>query len=464
MRGLAYRKEALDPLYGYIYLTELEVRLIDTPIFQRLDRLLQNFSAHYAFPSATHTRKAHALGVMSLAHRALAKLLFRLRPHHGAALLFVPTTLEERGPGLEDYYVEGFDWWNERLERGRFSELLQAMRLAALLHDVGHAPLSHVFEEACRALGLDFDHEKRSLELMERLGEGLRGRAGEVMRGALELFRRVVEPGHRSYVKELLSGPMDVDKIDYLNRDGYHSGALEYGLIDQERILDSFYVKQGQLVFLSSNLPSVLRAFASAEQMYRNVFYHKTSRNVDLMCVEMLRAARPVVERLLASREPFEGYGDYELLRELARADLPRASELAQGLLSRRLYFKALYQAPVPRDRFTEELRRALAELEQRYSELQARIDHVEARPIRQEYGALSSWLRAPKVYLPEEDRLLSLREAQPLLEELALRFSVDVRVFVARRLAKHPRAEALVREARALLGPGAPPAPPPYR
>jgi HD superfamily phosphohydrolase len=462
VRGLAYVKEALDPLYGYIYLTELEVALIDTPLFQRLDRLLQNFSAHYAYPNATHTRKAHALGVMHLAHRALAKLLFRLEATSAKSLLYIPTTLE-RGerPRREDYEVRGFDWWNERLDEGRYSDLLQAMRVAALLHDVGHAPLSHVFEDACAEADLEFDHERKSLELISELGERieakLSGRYGEILEGARELFSLVIDASHESYVKELLSGPMDVDKIDYLNRDGYHSGALEYGLIDHERILDSFYVKEGRLVFLRPNLASVLRAFASAEQMYRNVFYHKTSRNVDLMCVEMLKRRRELMQELLEAEEPFAGYGDYELLWEVARDEGKdrKASELARRLLSRQLYFKLLFQASVPRDRFTPELKQRLAALEDEYEGLEARIDHVEARPIRQEYGSLSAWLRAPRVYDPDAKRLLSLEEAQPLLSELATRFSVDIRVFVARGKEKEKRAEQLVRRVSALLSPG---------
>jgi uncharacterized protein len=177
-----------DPLYGFVGLSEREDRLLDTFAMQRLARVKQLGHTYIVYPSAVHTRIEHSLGALYIAGR--------MCDHLG-----VPE--EEK----------------------------EVVRAAVLLHDVGHGPFSHVFEEAMRFVnGEDFSHEKVSNLIIEQ-DESTRDALGPLAKKVLELLS-----SHTTLSSEIVSSSLDADKLDYLRRDSYHTGVF-YGVFDLERIL-----------------------------------------------------------------------------------------------------------------------------------------------------------------------------------------------------------------------------------
>ena len=186
-----------DPLYGYIDMSETEIRVIDSSVFRRLLNIKQLSHAFVVYPAAIHTRFEHSLGVMHLADRVCTKL--------------------------------GFD-----------DEKKEIVRLAALLHDVGHGPYSHLFESVLSNVnGTKVTHEKISMMIIksnDELGDILGDKVDKI---ASLLDCKPIESWERSDNKlasDVVSGPLDVDRMDYLLRDSYHIG-VAYGHFDLDRII-----------------------------------------------------------------------------------------------------------------------------------------------------------------------------------------------------------------------------------
>ena len=176
-----------DPLYGFIGLTAREHRLLDTFAVQRLTRIKQLAHTYIVYPSAVHTRLEHTIGTLNIASRICDQLAVKKQEK-------------------------------------------QAVRAAALLHDVGHGPYSHLFEEVMRYVNGDkFSHEDVTRLIVEHDTDVRRALAplqGEVLR---------VLDGD-SLLSDIISSSLDADKMDYLRRDSYHTG-VSYGTFDLERIL-----------------------------------------------------------------------------------------------------------------------------------------------------------------------------------------------------------------------------------
>jgi HD superfamily phosphohydrolase len=200
--------EIKDPVHGYIKLTELEQKLIDTPEFQRLRRIKQLSGAHYAYPGATHTRFSHSLGTLYLAG-------------YIGDILFTKNFLSK--------------------------DDLQKLRVAALLHDIGHGPFSHLFEEVIfskRGLTHE-DLTKRVItetsikDILEKYGFSPENIAN------LAVGQSKEDP---LFMNEIIGGGLSVDVIDYVLRDAYFTG-VEYGQVDVHRLLNSFevYEKENRL-------------------------------------------------------------------------------------------------------------------------------------------------------------------------------------------------------------------------
>ena len=192
-----FHKSMRDPLYGFVYLTELEVKLIDTAMFQRLRRIKQLSHAYLAYPSATHTRFEHSIGALHVADMIAGRL------------------------GLVD-------------------EQRTAVRLAALLHDIGHGPFSHLFEEVLRKLNGDaIGHEQVSAMII-REDEQVSGLLGDKAETVAQLLERKTVDGwtasDSTLASDIVSGPLDADKMDYLRRDSYHVG-VEYARFDLHRLM-----------------------------------------------------------------------------------------------------------------------------------------------------------------------------------------------------------------------------------
>jgi HD superfamily phosphohydrolase len=288
-----------DPLWDNITLDETALSLVDSAPFQRLRYVRQLGHAFLVYPGATHVRFEHALGAYHLTKRALSALEIRG---------------ELAGVSEED---------------------CQAVTLAALLHDVGHYPFSHSLEEA----GFPSHEEQGEARLQsgvlhERLtaigGKGFPTRVAELIRS------RSASP-----LQGLISGTLDLDKIDYLCRDSRMCG-VPYGTVDVDRLLASItMVPSGPLgqraLGVQEKGVSALESLLFAKyQMYRNVYWHHAVRSATCM---FKRAARTAVLHGTVTRERVAELTDDELMHLLI---VQEGSPLARALRERRLYKRAL--------------------------------------------------------------------------------------------------------------------------
>jgi HD superfamily phosphohydrolase len=288
-----------DPLWDNIRLDAAALALVDTAPMQRLRYIRQLGHAFLVYPGATHTRFEHALGAYHLTRRALA-------------------ALEERG------------------ELGRIPEdHCQAARLAALLHDIGHYPFSHTLEEA----GFPH-HEGLGVARLER--EPMRSalaRAGGGQ-GLTTEVGRFITGRSGSPLQGLISGSLDLDKIDYLSRDARMCG-VPYGAVDVDRLLASITlieIAPGQLEMgVQEKGISALESLLFAKyQMYRNVYWHHAVRSATCM---FKRAVRAAVRTGALSAEVIAHATDDGLTERLSTAD---PTGLALAVPARRLYKRAL--------------------------------------------------------------------------------------------------------------------------
>ncbi|MBA3257859.1 MAG: HD domain-containing protein [Gemmatimonadales bacterium] len=287
-----------DPLWDNIRLDRPAILALDTPAVQRLRYIRQVGHAFLVYPGATHTRFEHALGAYHLTKRALA-------------------ALEERG------------------ELRQVPELdCLAVRLAALLHDIGHYPFSHALEEAGfpshETLGVA---KLRQGELGERLAEiggpDFAGTVGTLITG-----------DSASPLQGLISGSLDLDKIDYLSRDARMCG-VPYGTVDVDRLLSSLTLVEtpigGLEVGVQEKGVSALESLLFAKyQMYRNVYWHHAVRSATCM---FKRAVRGAVGRGSLTMEAIAEATDDGLMEVLITRD---RNGLAAAVRARRLYKRAV--------------------------------------------------------------------------------------------------------------------------
>ena len=286
-----------DPLWDNITLDPAALGLLDTPAVQRLRYVRQLGHAFLVYPGATHSRFEHALGAYHLTRRALGALQ----------------------------------------ARGELSSVTPADRLAvtfaALLHDIGHYPFSHALEEAGftshEELGTRYLEEGELHDRLHELGgPGLIEEIGNLMRG------RSTSP-----LQGLISGSLDLDKIDYLCRDSRMCG-VPYGLIDVDRLLASLTLvdHEGRReVGVHEKGASALESLLFAKyQMYRNVYWHHAVRSATCM---FKRAVREAVRAGAVTPSSVAGLTDDSMMQALERT---RKNGLASALRARKLYKRAL--------------------------------------------------------------------------------------------------------------------------
>ena len=291
-----------DPLWNNIRVDPLALRLIDTRAFQRLRYVRQLGLAYLVYPGASHSRFEHALGAYNLARHALAML-------------------EERG------FLQGLP-----------ADECLVVRCAALLHDIGHYPYSHALEEIG---ALHHEEVARPLITTGEVADVLREELGH---DAPERIMALVRGRSDSALQGLISGSLDLDKIEYLKRDAFMCG-VNYGDIDVDRLLNSLTVVddpdgKGRAVGLYEKGLSALESLLFAKyQMYRNVYWHHAVRSATAMYKRLVDGA---LRAGSLSAETLAAYTDEGLLYELARR---APSPLLSALRERRLY-KRVFECP----------------------------------------------------------------------------------------------------------------------
>ncbi|MBP6385851.1 MAG: HD domain-containing protein [Pseudarcicella sp.] len=237
-----------DPIYGFINITsELIFDLIAHPYFQRLRRIKQLGIAEYVYPGAHHTRFHHALGAMHLMQEAIS-------------------TLRSKGHLITD-------------------EEDEAAQIAILLHDIGHGPFSHLLE----SILLDgVHHEQLSLLIMQELNHCF----DQKITLAIAMFEDKYE---RPFFHQLISSQLDVDRMDYLNRDSFFTGVKE-GFIGADRIIKMINVVDNQLVVEEKGIYSVENFLTARRLMYWQVYLHKTAISAESMLIIVLKRAKELIQ------------------------------------------------------------------------------------------------------------------------------------------------------------------------
>jgi putative nucleotidyltransferase with HDIG domain len=228
-----------DPLYGFIGLTHKELELLSTLPVQRLRRIKQLGNTHLVYPSACHSRFEHTLGVLHIANRMAEKL------------------------GLSDSEIE-------------------IIRYAALLHDIGHGPLSHNFETILESVNIKkISHEKITLRIIDEDGD-IDRILGDKKNDVISLF----DDKNDTVSSKIISGNIDADRLDYLRRDSYHTG-VAYGIFDLERILHTIYKiidgERSEIAILKKGQDAIENYRLARFLMHTQVYYHHVRAITDNM-------------------------------------------------------------------------------------------------------------------------------------------------------------------------------------
>lgn len=235
-------------MYGFITIpSELIFAIIDHPYFQRLRRIRQLGLTDFVYPGALHTRFHHALGAMHLMSIT-----------------------------LDNLRIKGTEITDEEYE---------AALIAILLHDIGHGPFSHALEYS---LLNGIPHEELSLMTIELLNEQFGGKLDL----ALTIFKNQYE---RKFLNQLVSSQLDIDRLDYLQRDCFFTGVSE-GTIGADRIIKMMAVKDGQLVIEEKGIYSIENFLSARRLMYWQVYLHKTTVSAEKMLINLIQRAKNLAQ------------------------------------------------------------------------------------------------------------------------------------------------------------------------
>ena len=233
-----------DPIYGFITIpSTLIFDLIEHPYFQRLRRISQMGMSYLVYPGAHHTRFHHALGAMFLMQKAVQ-------------------VLRSKGVVISDQEKE-------------------ALLIAILLHDIGHGPFSHAMEHS---IVENISHEEISLLFMEDLNIKFNGS----LTLAITIFKNQY---HRTFLHQLISSQLDMDRLDYLRRDSFYTGVSE-GAISSERLITMLHVKDDSLVVEEKGIYSVEKFIIARRLMYWQVYLHKTGLVAEQLLMRLLKRAK----------------------------------------------------------------------------------------------------------------------------------------------------------------------------
>jgi len=301
-----YWGEIKDPVHGYVYITEAEKEIIDSYPVQRLHRLKQLAGAEFVYPGANHTRFEHSIGVMYLAGRL------------------------SENPNLSQHLSE---------------EEVQTIRIAALLHDVGHGPFSHVFEHLLVKF-LNKTHEDMTTWVIEKseLGDVISGLGydpslvGKLAVGSLR-------KSGKAFIDQIIRSAVDVDKLDFVVRDTYHTGA-EYGYVDIFRLIHMLDILDENLAVDLGAL-SALESFMLARiESFKSIYFHRVGRAAQIMIAMAMEEAKDELGLVhFQSPEEYLAFNDYTVWAMLKKCEKSRGviEDLERRKLLKCAYDRTFY-------------------------------------------------------------------------------------------------------------------------
>ena len=312
---MAFRKIINDPVHGFITIDDdLIFKIVAHPYYQRLRRIYQMAMAHLVYPGAVHTRLHHSLGAYHLMCNALNEL---------------------KGKGVDITKEEE-----------------QAAKIAILLHDIGHGPFSHALENV---LIEGMHHEAISLLLMEDLNKQFDGK----LQMAIDVFTNNYP---KKFLYQLISGQLDVDRMDYLSRDSFFSGVSE-GVIGYDRIIKMLTVHNGELMVEEKGIYSIEKFIVARRLMYWQVYLHKTVLCAEQMLQRIIKRAKYIkafthlpLNKFIndpietVSLQEFCRLDDYDVLaaiKEWSTYPDKVLSFLCNGIINRDLLKVQYFNAPV---------------------------------------------------------------------------------------------------------------------
>ncbi|MFZ1039024.1 MAG: HD domain-containing protein [Candidatus Bathyarchaeia archaeon] len=294
--------EIKDPVHGYVYITEEEKEIIDSFPVQRLRRLRQLAGAEYVYPGANHTRFEHSVGVMYLAGRVT------------------------ENPNISEHLSH---------------EEAQMVKIAALLHDVGHGPFSHVFEHLL-IKELDKTHEDITSWIIQK-GElkDMLCKAGYKPEDVGRLAVGTLHKPKKTFLDQIISSAVDVDKLDFIVRDTHHTGA-EYGYIDVFRLIHALDILNGNLAVDLGALSALESLIIARIESFKSIYFHRVGRAAQIMlAIAMEKANEELGLTQFKTPEEYLAMDDYTVWTMLKNC---KKSSGIIGDLERRRLLKCAYE------------------------------------------------------------------------------------------------------------------------
>jgi len=319
--------DIIDPIHDFVRVNQSELEIIDTPIFQRLRRIKQLSGAHLIYPGAQHTRFEHSLGVMHIASMACQTLLEKS---------IIPL------------------------------DQIQNLRFAGLLHDIGHGPFSHLFEEILQK-NQKISHEDIGRNIIQKTEIGdLISRNGFSKKSIADT---AFGYSKHQFLNEVISGALSADIMDYLLRDGYFTGA-EHAKIDHKRLTYSLDVYKNKLALDKSALVNFETMMISRYQMFKAVYFHKTVRAGEVMLLKAMSLAEDELGLSSLDLDDFLKLSDESVITKLLNLpernpQLRTSKKIATDYLNRNL-FKCVFERTTSSTRnlgikLVEELKESIA-------------------------------------------------------------------------------------------------------
>lgn len=316
----------LDPIHGFISVDELEKKIIDTPLFQRLGYIKQLTSAYHIFPGGQHTRKSHSIGAMHLSKKYIKAILNNPR-----------TCSMLRTAANKD-------------------EIISYVSVAALLHDVAHGPFSHSFDSTVYAqiYGAGKGHDIHRFKLVDTYFKNCKNipeyfdwnKVKDIWKGGKDA-ETFFGKEYGNVLKVIISGPCSVDRGDFLKRDSYFCG-INYGVIDMDRIMDNCWIDRidEKLVFVydSKVVKSMIQGLVSRLYLYEEIYLNKHVIAMSILIELMILEANSKYNyaNRVNNIEEFIYLNDDSIFYEILWSKDP-------SLESARKYARMIYERKVPK-------------------------------------------------------------------------------------------------------------------